>query len=308
VPIIPRISVITPVFNGEQFIEETVKSVLDFSKGFEVEYLVVNDGSTDETLSILENFGDSIKVIFQNNSGESSAVNMGISNSTGDFILVISADDPLFTSDIFQGVPEYFDSNPEVVAWYPDWNLIDEKGNLIETRLVPDYSDSLLIGEFNCLPGPGTFFRKESALQIGGRNTELKFTGDYDFWLRLSRVGQIVHRREVLAQWRMHPTSTSISSKGLAMASERIKVIEDFVKKNELDIRIQQSALAHSYYFAARLAIFDHKIPARRYLVKSFTCQRRLVASAKLSVVLFILLKPFSNVILRLIRRFWTPS
>ena len=96
----PVFTVITPVFNGEKYIRETINSVLDAAQGFSLEYLVVDDGSTDSTYQILMEFSDSIKIIRKQNGGEPSAVNRGLEESSGEFILILSADDPLFTSEI----------------------------------------------------------------------------------------------------------------------------------------------------------------------------------------------------------------
>jgi glycosyltransferase involved in cell wall biosynthesis len=301
----PLLTVITPVFNGEKYLKNTMESVLNFSKGYQIEYLVVNDGSTDNTISILQQFGDSIKVINQQNQGESAAVNTGIDHANGEFILVVSADDPLFTSNIFEGVKIFFDQYPETVVWYPDWQLIDRLGNITEVRILPDYEDRVMIGEFVCLPGPGTIFRKSAAQNIGGRDTNLIFTGDYDFWMRLSRIGRIVHRSGVLAQWRNHEDSTSISKRGVVMARERIHVIEKFIASNNLESDLRKSALAHAHYYAARLVIFDRKVNGKLYLIKALVIQKKWISKANPVVVAYIFLTPFSQLLLKIYKRYW---
>ena len=300
----PLISVVTPVFNGEKYIKETLDSVLRCAVRFPVEYIVVDDGSTDSTSQILRGYSKSVTILSQPNRGESAAVNLGFDNSRGEILLVVSADDPLLDSRIFEGAVDFFNSNSSVVAWYPDWNLIDDKGQVLEVRKVPDYEDRLLIGEFNCLPGPGTLIRRDAAMKISGRDPRFKFTGDYDFWLRLSRVGEIRHRPEVLAQWRMHDDSTSISHRGREMALERIQVVENFIATNNLDFELKKSAVAHAYYFAARLVTFDRKVPGRRYLFQAFRAQRGWIPGVSVLVVLFILCKPISNMGWGIIRRF----
>lgn len=304
----PLVSVITPVFNGEKYIEETVESVLRLAKGFPVEYIIVDDGSTDSTSEILQRYSKSATVLKQSNSGESAAVNLGFNHARGEFLLVVSADDPLFTARIFNGVGDFFNTNKSIVAWYPDWKLIDSHGNTIEVREVSEYEDQLLIGEFNCLPGPGTLIRKSAALQIAGRDTRYKFTGDYDFWLRLSQIGELKRRPEVLGQWRMHDGSTSISLRGREMALERIAVMENFVNTNSIEFKLKQSALAHAYYYAARLVSFDLKVPGRRYMFKAFSIQRGWVRDAKVLEVIFILSTPLSNIAWNLVRRMAIPE
>ena len=79
-----QLTVITAVYNGEDYIEDTINSVLKFAKDINFQYVVVNDGSTDDTSQILNSFGDKIEVIHQSNAGESTAVNVGIENAKGD--------------------------------------------------------------------------------------------------------------------------------------------------------------------------------------------------------------------------------
>ena len=292
---LPRITVITPVFNGEKYIKETIDSVLSLSKGFSVEYLIVDDGSTDETPEIVRGYGDLITVISQPNGGESSAVNRGLEKAVGEFVLIVSADDPLLTSEIFFGVEQFFDSNPSTAAWYPDWQIIDEEGNLIEIIDVEEFSEESLIGRSLCLPGPGTFIRKSSALQIHGRQEKWRFVGDFDFWLRLSRVGEIRKRSGVLAQWRRHPESTSILRRGKSMAIERIDVVKEFLLLYSVSNPLKSNALSYAYYSAARLSFYSKEIPARRYLLKSVLERKGFVNGSQLRVFIFVAFLPFSR-------------
>lgn len=293
-----QLTVITAVYNGEDYIEDTINSVLKFAKAIQFQYIVVNDGSTDHTSEILDSFGDKIEVIHQSNAGESTAVNVGIENAKGDCCLVISADDPILTSKLFENVLDDFERDSNLAAVYPDWQMIDEVGNPIKVIKVPDYSDELLIGRCRTLPGPGVIFRTSFAQQIGGRRSKWTFVGDYDFWLRLSRIGEIRHRPEVLAQWRYHANSTSVTKRGLKMANERIAVVEDFLKNNQIDTAIGRMALGTSYYMAARLCFFSSEVPGRRYLIKAFKYRRGLVEESQLQVIAYILLLPISRMIL----------
>lgn len=289
------ISVITPVFNGANYIAETVRSVLRASIEHNIEYIVVNDGSTDSTVEKLKEFGNKIRIVSKSNGGESSAVNLGLQCAKGDLVLVVSADDPLPSTEVFLGAEDFFAKNPNVVAWYPNWRIIDVKGREVRVVQVDEYSDELLIGRFKCLPGPGTLFRKAPALDIGGRNENWKFVGDYDFWLRLSRVGQLVKRDQLVAQWRFHNQSTSIAKRGSAMAKERIQVIEKFVGSNNLDPELCRQAIAHAYYYAARLCFFDSKVTGRTYLMKALISNRGKIEEGRLFVYIFILGLPITR-------------
>ncbi len=302
----PSISVIIPVYNGERFIEETVKSVINFSSGHNVELIVVDDGSTDSTPDILKQFQNLTKLISTSNQGESSAVNTGIENASGEIILVVSADDPIFTEKIFENVEEFFAKNPKAVALYSDWRLINEQDELLQLKFPGRFSEEELIGNFHCQPGPGTFFKRSSAISIGGRSSRWKFVGDYDFWLRLSRVGDFGYRNEVLAQWRSHADSTSISQRGSMMAIERVSVIKEFIERENLPKKLSSRALSSAYLSAAQLSYFSHEVPGKQYLFEAFKNAKGWPKSAKLKVVFFILLTPFSRQAVRLIHKLWS--
>ena len=298
----PTITVITPVFNADQFIRETVESVLVATKNFNTEYIVIDDGSKDSTLEILQEFGSKIRLISQPNAGESSAVNTGLKNARGNFVLVVSADDPLFTPAIFEGVEDFFRSNPEVVAWYPDWQMIDHKGSVIKSISVEEYSEEKLLGWFLCLPGPGAIFRKTVAQEIGGRDPRWKFVGDYDFWLRLSQHGHLKKRPQTLAQWRLHDDSSSIAMRGKFMHDERIAVINHFLDHHKVNKRIARMALANSYYRASLLAFYSTKIPGRRDILRAFWVRRGIPEAFKIHQFIFIFLLPLSKYLYKILQ------
>ena len=302
----PVFSVITPVFNGEKYIRETINSVLNAARGFYVEYLVVDDGSTDTTYQSLVEFSDSIKIIRKQNGGEPSAVNRGLEESSGELILILSADDPLFTSEIFNGVEEYFNQNQNTVAWYPNWRKIDDRGNLIEEIVPLEFSLERVLGLGMCLPGPGTIFRADAAKEIKGRSTKIKFASDFEFWLRLSQVGEIVHRDQLVAQWRQHDASTSIASRGKAMGEERVFLIDSFIERYSIDDALARSARASSRYFAAALGVFDKHVKSRKLIIEAMLISRGLPEVAKIRVVIFALLHPASFYTARLIAKLST--
>jgi len=291
-----KLSVITAVYNGSDYIEETVNSVLKCCSGIDFEYIVLNDGSTDNTLEILKKYGNKIRIINKSNSGESDSVSIGFKEASGDLLLVVSADDPLFTERLFINTFEQFNQNENLMAIYPDWQMVDAVGTVIKVIKVPDYSDELLIGRCITLPGPGVIFRRSAALKLKGRNPKWVYVGDYDFWLRLSRLGEIRHRPEVLAQWRHHTTSTSISKRGLEMAQERIRIVEDFLANNQVPSYLKHMALGNAYYMAARISYFDKNIPAKKYLFTSFKNRKGWVEESKVYEILYILLLPVSRI------------
>jgi len=296
----PLVSIITPVYNGANFIAETIDSVLNAEVEIPFEYLVINDGSSDQTLEILKSYGNRVRTLSHENIGESMTVNRGLENAVGRYILILSADDPLLTADLINMAVSVLEAKSSTVAVYPDWKVIGEAGETLKINILPEYSDEIMIGHCRCLPGPGVVFRKDAALKIGGRRKKWKFVGDYDFWLRLSREGRIERLPGVLAQWRNSQGSTSISQRGIEMANDRIQVIEEFLTEHEIDSKLTRKALGNAYYMAARLAFFDPIIKGRELLFKSFKLRRSWPEEAKVHIVIYLLLIPISTRIMEL--------
>jgi glycosyltransferase involved in cell wall biosynthesis len=299
----PKITIITPVFNGARYISNTIDSVLNYSKNQNVEYIVINDGSTDQTKDILMDYSKNLRVISTKNLGEASSVNRGIEESNSEILLVVNADDPLFTSEVFKGVEDEFMRNSNLVAIYSGWQQIDVEGKILKVVRPGPYSDQELIGKFHCLPGPGTFFRKSSAQKIGGRNEKWKFVGDYDFWLRLSLEGKFLYRDQILAQWRSHPESTSTRTRGANLARERIDVIKEFVSDYNIPQNLRKLSLSSAYYYAAQTSYFDANVPGKRFLLASFFYAGGWPPVAKVRFVTFAIFLPFTRYLLKFFGR-----
>jgi glycosyltransferase involved in cell wall biosynthesis len=298
-----KISVITPAYNAAEFIQETIESVLNAKTKINFEYIVVNDGSTDSTLQIISDYSEHIRILSFENQGESASVNEGLRAARGDYILVVNADDPILDESLFEEAVRILDLNPKVVAVYPDWQIINDKGEVIKQVIVDEFSLESLIGENRTLPGPGAIFRRESALVIGGRRLKWKYVGDYDFWLRLSALGCFQRIPRTLAQWREHSNSTSVSQKNVRMANERIHVIEEFLQDTKLAERIKKMALSNAYYLAARLAYFDKGINGRKLFFHALKKTRRLPSIGHPVIILYLIFWPISHYIARLLPR-----
>lgn len=297
-------TIITPVYNGERWIRETVESVLSFCSNEKYEYIVVNDGSTDDTLMILNTFAEKIRIINQENQGEAASVNAGLKLGKGKYSLVVSADDPMKSSDLLREAKRIMDDREEIVCTYPDWSIIDSQSCIVRNVTVPEYDENILIGEMNCIVGPGGVFRRETALQIGGRNTHYRFTSDYDFWIRLSRHGDFKRIPGFHAYWREHAQSTSIALRGIEMGHERINVVRNFINKNQnIPRNMQKKSLGHAYYQAALLVYFDKKIPCKIWLAKSLWHFPAGIFRFDPRVVTYIILSPFSSVILEALKK-----
>ena len=293
----PVFTVITPVYNGEEFIKDTVDSVLKVLSDFSFEYIVVDDGSTDETAFILESFGSSIIYMRTENSGQAAAISQGIEIAQGTYSLIVNADDPLFTSDLFADSKRILDEEPGVVATYPNWQIIDIEGNIISSVEVEEFSLEELVGNFNCLIGPGGVFRTQAAKLVGGWDSSYSYVPDYDFWLRMVDFGEFRHVPKTQAFWRQHDTSISIKSRGSSMAKERVRVISEYLSRNpNIPRQLRKRAIANSYFSASLLSFFDRSVRGKYLLVKSLIQKPQFLYEKDFRVIGYILCLPLSFV------------
>lgn len=249
-----KISVITPVYNQELLVAETIKSVLEQDyQNFE--YIVIDDGSSDKSLTIVNRFkkNKKIRIYTQKNMGEAKTVNRGFDLARGEIVVVVSSDDPLYPRAISEAV-NFFTNNPDIDIAYPDWDMIDETGKKIKHIKTYEYSYINMLRWHHCFPGPAAFIRKKIIKQLNGRDPYFKYVGDYDFWLRAGLIGKFARIPKTLAKYRVHLGSATVSSAGKYMADEHIKLVRRFYNLPDTDqglFKYKNEAFSSAHYVAA---------------------------------------------------------
>lgn len=234
----PLVTVVTPTYNRAPFLEETIKSVLnqDYRN---IEYIVLDDGSTDETAKVIKKFKNKVVWVFHENMGEVKTVNKGFLLAKGEIIGVVNSDDPLLP-DAISEIVKFMVDNPKVIVVYPDWIKIDENGEQIERVTTQNYYYEYMLSEHDNVAGPGTFFRKIILNKLKGRDIWLKYVSDYDFWLRAGLIGTFARLAKTLATSRVHSDQLTLKDKGFSMALEHIKVINKIFSLPNLPSNIKK--------------------------------------------------------------------
>jgi glycosyltransferase involved in cell wall biosynthesis len=213
-PELPSITVITPSYNAAPTIEETLASVR--TQGYpRLEHLVIDGGSTDGTVEILER-AEGIKWISESDSGMTNALNKGLAMATGDIVGELNADD-LYEPGALFAVGEAMASQPAMEWLTGQCRIIDEKGREIR-RFIAAYKNFFLhrysLPLFlmqNFVSTPATFVRRDVMLALGGFNEQYKNSMDYDMWLRLARRGDPLVLERELASFRFREASVSVA-------------------------------------------------------------------------------------------------
>ncbi len=243
----PRVSIVTPSYNQGRFIKQTIDSVLNQSYS-NVEYLVVDGNSTDETIPILKSYGPTLNWISEADSGQTNAINKGLARSNGEIQAYLNSDDVLLP-DAVEKIVNHFQQHPHADLVYGQAMLIDERGEKTGMYETADYSSDLLMHQC-CICQSAAFWRTRIAEKIGPLDERLNYAMDYDYWLRIDRSGgRIEHLPETLAAWRRYPqTKTS---------SAREEIFEEI-----FDVSYRHAGFVSVTWF---LGLWDHRLNERNH-------------------------------------------
>jgi glycosyltransferase involved in cell wall biosynthesis len=207
-----KISIITPSFNQVQYLERTLESVHAQTGDFELEHIVVDGGSTDGSVALLERWKDKLWYVSERDRGQSHALNKGMARATGHLATWINSDDMLLPGALHT-VARFFAERPTVQWAYGRSLIVDEQDREIRKwiRRYKDlmgrrYSYERLLLE-NYISQPSTFFRRALYDQVGGVDEALTYDMDYDLWLRFGRVADAAFIDATLASFRFHNAS-----------------------------------------------------------------------------------------------------
>ena len=203
----PEVSVIIPTYNRANLISETVNSVLAQTyHNFEV--IVVDDGSTDNTLSVLSGYGNQIRVIRQENQGAGAARNTGIREATGEFVAFLDSDDLWYPYKLERQV-EHLKNNPSLLWIYSDAQAFDTQTNSPlfvfshqSRQYEGDIARRLILKDF--IPTTTTLIHRSVITKVG-MFIEFPKAQDWDMWLRIAALYPVGRIPEVLARYRIHP-------------------------------------------------------------------------------------------------------
>ena len=206
-----KVSVLMPVYNAAPYLVASVASIIeqDFR---DWELICVNDGSRDDSLSILERFANldsRVRVIDQKNGGIVAALQRAIAESRGELLARMDADDISVTTRFGKQV-DYLQRHPDVVVVGGAALEIDADGDPLRITRHPSDSEELverLLTRHSALIHPSVMMRRESVRKVGGYRAQYQWIEDHDLWLRLSQIGKLSNIDDVVLGYRQHSTS-----------------------------------------------------------------------------------------------------
>lgn len=238
---LPKISVVTPSFNHGQFLERTINSIVNQNYP-DLEYIIQDGKSTDQTLNIIKNYEPKIKHWASvKDNGQSHAINMGFEHATGEIMAYINSDDMLLPGTLHY-VGKYFAAHPNIDVIYGHRILVNENDLEIGRWVLPPHDDQILSWA-DYIPQETLFWRRSLWEKVGSRIDEnFQFAMDWDLILRFREVGANFARvPRFLGVFRIHlnqKTSSQLFEKGIA-EMERLR--ERYHGRSVSNLEIQRA-------------------------------------------------------------------
>lgn len=235
-PALPLVSIITPCFNSAKFIEQTIISISDQTYK-NIEYIIVDGGSTDGTLEIIKKYISIVSIlIVESDDGMYQAINKGINRANGSIVAYINSDDKYFP-DAIELIVKCFLANKTVDLIYGNMVYIDYLGKVLFRQKYPEFLLGRLIVSNFCMIGqPASFWRRSLHDKVGLFNCDFKMAADYEFFIRSGLHGKILHMRHDFAFFRVHDSALSFKNK--SFGQHEVKQIQEIHIKNPSSLRL----------------------------------------------------------------------
>lgn len=262
----PKISIIMPAYNAEKYIKEAVDSILNQTfKDFEL--IIVNDGSTDSTKTIIESYIDPrIKIItHKTNQGIYSSRSDGLKAAQGEFIAVLDSDD-IAMKNRLEEQSNFMIKNPDIAVVGSWMEVIDVDSG--DTYTLKPECDPVIIKWMHILKNQilnsASFFRKDIVDKIGYYKKEYEYAEDYDLWSRISRRYKMANIPKVLVKYRIRKKSvTRASESGKAQRQHILEIIFNninyYINLGQEDFKIFVNAVKE-----AKISGFKNLIKVRK--------------------------------------------
>lgn len=200
---LPRITVVTPSYNQAQFIEDTIKSVLD-QQYPNLEYIIIDGGSTDGSQGIIRKYESSLAYwVSEPDQGQTDALIKGFNMATGDIMCWLNSDD-LFEPRALWEVARSFEEHPEADMIYGDATWITSNGRLVKRKKEHGFIRFIWMYDHNFIPQPSTFWRSRLYWQSGGLDPKYDLAMDADLWAKFAERTKPVHIRRSWSRLRLY--------------------------------------------------------------------------------------------------------
>ncbi|MEP0871645.1 glycosyltransferase [Trichocoleus desertorum AS-A10] len=263
----PLVSVIIPAYNAETTVQETIESVLGQSLQ-DFELIIVNDGSTDRTLQVIESIADPrIKVLSYPNAGAAVSRNRGFAHATGEFVAFLDADD-LWTPEKLEAQWKALQENPNAQVAYSWTDVIDQSGQWLGQGDYTVANGNVYAKLLLCcfiVSGSNTLIRREAYVAVGGFDESLTASQDFDLYLRLAARYQFVAVTAAHVLYRFSSNSMCTNIRRMEETSLAVRERAFNQAPEPLSLSLKQHSIAN-FYKCALFRIMNEPLSRKRGL------------------------------------------
>jgi glycosyltransferase involved in cell wall biosynthesis len=269
---LPLVSIVTPTYNQAAFLPETIESVLaqDYPR---IEYMVIDDGSTDETPEILSRYTGRLLWESHSNRGQTSTINKGWERSQGDIVTWLNSDDTYLPGAVTTAV-NYFQQHPDIDIVFGDSLFTSADGSPIEpSKPQVGFNYYEFVAKcHNPIPQPSAFIRRSVIEDIGLLDPAYYYFMDWDFWLRAGIDHSIAYFPELLSTYRLHEASKTVAQAVKAAPELEYMYRKFFALPNLRDEiqRLEKEAMVNMFFTSGGYYLQGgNRKAARRMAIKA---------------------------------------
>lgn len=265
-----QFSIIVPVYNRFELLEETIKSLTNQTYG-DIEIILVDDGSSTSVADFLKgkNIDSRISIIRLNvNSGESAAVNQGWVHAKNRFRAIVNSDDPQEPTWLAQMSTAIL-ANPEFGFFYPDRKVIDAKGAVIRAEPLHDWSKKLAYKKLIMIASAGLVI-DSSKLPVDflPRDENIRYPSDLEQMFRLIEYVNGYHVRGVYGVWREHSNSATSATNSISQFQDFEKYLLQWILRNEFILKKYTNIrFCYAYLYAQGWLILRAKLTVKESII-----------------------------------------
>ncbi len=286
----PWLSVIVPTYNGAAYLRAALESVIAECDA-SIEVIAIDDGSTDSTVTILEDYSSrlNMQVISRRVGNWAENTNHGLSLACGDYACFLHQDD-LWLPGRLRALRQQLARTPQVALLLHACEFIDDRGRPLGSwrcpyparrPLAPEFAMERLLVQ-NFVGMPGATVHRETALKVGGLDPSLWYTADWDLWLKLVRLGPTVYLPRKYGAFRLHPASQTADRSRTQYDFRR--QMEVMTERHAASWPARSTAIRDSVMKASRASIEVNVALAAAYHGQAVPWKQTLAAVSRLGL------------------------